>query len=414
MPNDLMPVAEARARILDAFAPLPGERVAVSEAFGRVLAAPVAARRTQPPADVSAMDGYAVRSGDVAAPPAVLRQVGVSAAGAGFDGAIGPGETVRIFTGAPLPRGADAIAIQEDAAVDGADGARIVVAEPAPPGRYVRKAGLDFAAGDPGLAAGAALGARAIALAAAMNHPWLAVRRRPRVAILSTGDEVVMPGEPLDRDRIVSSNSLGLAAAVRACGGEPVILGVAPDDEEALRGMIRGARGHDLLVTTGGVSVGDRDLVRQVLGGAGMTLDFWRIAMRPGKPLMFGRLDGTPVLGLPGNPVSALVCALVFLRPALGRLLGLDAEADSRRWRRRVALARALPANDRREDYLRAALVEDGDGLPRADPFAAQDSSMVSLLARSDCLVVRPPHAPPAAEGDPADALAFPAGPGGM
>ena len=405
-----MPVAEARARIVEAFEPLPGEQVAVSEALGRVLAAPVVARRTQPPVDVSAMDGYAVRATDVASPPATLRRTGVSAAGNGFDGVVKTGETVRIFTGAPVPEGADAIAIQENADVDGD---AVTVREAVSPGRYVRKAGLDFAAGDPGLSAGRRLGARDLALAAAMNHPWLVVRRRPRVAILATGDEIVMPGEPAGRDRIVSSNSIGLAAAARAWGALPFVIGTAPDDEDALRAMARGARGHDLLVTTGGVSVGERDLVRRALESAGMSLDFWRIAMRPGKPLMFGRLDGTPVLGLPGNPVSALVCALVFLRPALIRMSGTDAEGEKDS-RRQVSLARALPANDRREDYLRSVLSAGTGGELVADPFAAQDSSMISLLAGADCLVVRPPHAPPAAAGDRVDALMFPGGVGGF
>ena len=405
-----MPVAEARARIVEAFEPLPGEQVAVSEALGRVLAAPVVARRTQPPVDVSAMDGYAVRAADVASPPAMLYRTGVSAAGNGFDGVVKTGETVRIFTGAPVPEGADAIAIQENADVDGD---AVTVREVVSPGRYVRKAGLDFAAGDPGLSAGRRLGARDLALAAAMNHPWLVVRRRPRVAILATGDEIVMPGEPAGRDRIVSSNSIGLAAAARAWGALPFVIGTAPDDEDALRAMARGARGHDLLVTTGGVSVGERDLVRRALESAGMSLDFWRIAMRPGKPLMFGRLDGTPVLGLPGNPVSALVCALVFLRPALIRMSGTDAEGEKDS-RRQVSLARALPANDRREDYLRSVLSAGAGGELVADPFAAQDSSMISLLAGADCLVVRPPHAPPAAAGDRVEALMFPGGVGGF
>ena len=405
-----MPVAEARARIVDAFEPLPGEQISVSEALGRVLAAPVVARRTQPPADVSAMDGYAVRAADVASPPAALRQVGVSAAGAGFDGVVRAGETVRIFTGAPVPDGADAIAVQENA---DADGDSVTIRETAQPGRYVRKAGLDFAAGDPGLTEGRALGARDVALAAAMNHPWLIVRRRPRVAILATGDEIVMPGEPVGRDRIVSSNALGLAAAVRAWGALPSIVGTAPDEEDALRAMARGARNHDLLLTTGGVSVGERDLVRRALENAGMALDFWRIAMRPGKPLMFGRLDGAPVMGLPGNPVSALVCALVFLRPALARMSGTDSRGDGDS-RRLVSLARALPANDRREDYLRSRLSVGPGGESLADPFAAQDSSMLSLLARADCLVVRPPHAPPAAAGERVEALMFPASVGGF
>ncbi len=407
MPNDLIPVAEARARITAAFAPLPGEQVPLSEALGRVLARPVTARRTQPPDDVSAMDGYAARAADAATVPVTLRQIGISAAGQRFNGIVGPGEAVRIFTGAPVPPGADTIIIQENTETEGES---VTITTPAAPGAWIRKAGLDFKTGDTGLPQGRVLGVRDLALAAAMNHPWLTVRRRPRIAILATGDEIVMPGEPIGQDRIVSANSIALAALVRACGGLPVILGAAPDDEDALAAMVRAARGHDALVTTGGVSVGDRDLVRQVLGGAGMALDFWRIAMRPGKPLMFGSLDGAPVLGLPGNPVSAFVCALIFLRPALTRLLGADSGDGDTPWLRRVRLARRLPANDRREDYLRSALTRADDGSLVASPFDIQDSSMISALTRADCLVIRPPHAPVAAAGEKAQALLFPAG----
>ncbi|MBI3709985.1 MAG: molybdopterin molybdotransferase MoeA [Proteobacteria bacterium] len=395
----MISVAAARERILAALAPLAAETIGVAEALGRVLAEDVTARVTQPPAAVSAMDGYAVRAVDVAAVPAVLRQIGEAPAGRAFGGRVGAGECVRIYTGAPLPDGADTIVIQENVA---ADGTRITVREGAPPGRYVRPAGLDFRSGEVGLPAGRALTVRDIGLAAAMNWPWLKVRRRPRVAILATGDEIVMPGEPLAPNQIVSSNGLALAAFVQACGGSPINLGIAPDSIEALQAMAAGGRGADLLLTIGGASVGDHDLVQRALGAKGLAVDFWQIAMRPGKPLMFGRIGETPMLGLPGNPVSSLVCAVVFLRPALFRMLGV---ADVTERRETVVLGIDLPENDRREDYLRARLAADSGGRRIATPFAKQDSSMLSTLARADCLVVRPPHAPPAKAGDPVDIL---------
>ncbi len=269
--------------------------------------------------------------------------------------------------------------------------------EAAPPGHYVRPAGLDFRAGDIGLRAGRLLTARDVGLAAAMNRPWLLLRRRPRIAILPTGDEVVMPGDPVGPNQIVSSNGLALAALVAQCGGIPVHLPIAPDDSTALQRIAAGASGADFLVTTGGASVGEHDLVRDALEASGLTLDFWKIAMRPGKPLMVGRYRDTPMLGLPGNPVSTLVCGLLFLKPAIERLLGLAAaEAPPVRAR----LAAALPANDRRQDYLRATLARGADGTLEARPFDKQDSSMMSLLARADCLVVRQPLAPAAAQGD--------------
>jgi molybdopterin molybdotransferase len=391
----MIPVHEARQRILAAFEKLPPVLVPLGEALGRVLAEDVAARVTQPPVAMSAMDGYAVRAADVATVPATLRQVGAAPAGGAFDGAVGPGECVRIFTGGPMPRGADAVVIQEDTM---ADGAAITVREGVTPGRYVRPAGLDFKAGDVGIRAGRLLNARDIGFAAAMNHPWLKVIRKPRVAIISTGDEVVLPGDPLGPHQIVSSNGPSLAAFVAASGGEPVNLGIAPDSAAALQSMADGARGADLLVTTGGASVGDHDLVRSALGERGLVLDFWQIAMRPGKPLIFGRIGDTPLLGLPGNPVSSLVCALVFLRPALNRMLGLPEPTDTERPTAR--LGRDLEANDRREDYLRAALTVDAAGRLVATPFEKQDSSMLSLLAKADCLVVRPPHAPAAKAGE--------------
>jgi molybdopterin molybdotransferase len=390
----MLSVAEALSRILAGLRPLGSEQVAVSDALGRVLAEDVTARVTQPPAAVSAMDGYAVRAADVAAVPARLAVIGEVPAGRRFEGRVGPGETVRIFTGAPLPAGADTIVIQED--VDGA-GPAIVVREGAPIGTYVRPAGLDFAAGEPGLAKGRRLTARDIGLAAAMNWPWLRVTRRPRVAILATGDEVVMPGEPIAPSQIVSSNGLALAAFVAACGGQPLPLGIVADDRAALAAMAEGARSADLLVTTGGASVGDHDLVRSALGDQGLELDFWQIAMRPGKPLLFGRLGTTPVLGLPGNPVSSLVCATIFLKPALELMLGLP---RSEAVRQSARLGSDLPANDRRQDYLRSRLARDASGGLVATPFPVQDSSMLSRLAWADCLVLRAPLAPPARAGD--------------
>ena len=275
------------------------------------------------------------------------------------------------------------------------------IREAASAGRYVRPAGLDFAAGDVGLAAGRKLGVRDLGLAAAMNHPWLTVRRRPRVAILATGDEVVMPGDPLQPNQIVSSNGLALQAFVRACGGEAINLGIAQDNRDSLVRLAAGAQGADLLVTTGGASVGEHDLVRSVLGEEGLDLDFWKIAMRPGKPLLFGKLRGTPLLGLPGNPVSSLVCALIFLRPILARLLGQDFNDETVS----ATLGEALPENDRREDYLRARLERDSSGALTALPFSRQDSSMLATMAKAEALIIRAPHAPPAAAGAPVQVI---------
>lgn len=398
----MISVEEARSRILKAFAPLPAEVVSLERALGRVLAEDVVARLTQPPQNVSAMDGYAVIAADVAKPPVRLRVVGAAPAGGAHEAALQPGQAVRIFTGGPLPPGADAIVIQEDTE-SGSDsqGVWVDVKESVAPGRFVRRAGLDFSAGDHGLAAGQRLGVRDLGLAAAMDHPWLNVRRRPRVAILATGDEVVMPGEPRGPNQIVSSNGLALQAFVEACGGEAVNLGIAQDNRESLLRLAAGAQGSDLLVTTGGASVGEHDLVRSVLGERGLELDFWKIAMRPGKPLMFGQLGTTPLLGLPGNPVSSLVCALVFLRPILARLQGLE-EAEPTLSAR---LARPLPANDRRQDYLRTRLSREPDGTLTAWPFKQQDSSMLATLAQADGLLIRPPHAPAAEAGEAVEVM---------
>src|SRR5579862_2574918 len=397
----MISVEEALARLLAPLDVMPPEEVSIADAVGRVLAEDVAARRTQPPFAVSAMDGYAVRAADLGHIPVGLRIVAEIPAGAGFGGTLGPGEAARIFTGAPLPDGADTIIIQEDTK---RDGDQVLVEEGAARGRYVRRAGLDFAEGEVLLTAGRRLTPRDIGLAAAMNRPWLFVHRRPRVGVLSTGDEIVMPGEPIGPNQIVSSNLLALAAFVTASGAEPVMVGNAPDDPEALRRIAAAARGVDLFVTTGGVSVGEHDLVRGVLSEDGLAIDFWEIAMRPGKPLMFGNYRGTPMIGLPGNPVSTLVCSLLFLKPALEKLSGEPDAAESPATAR---LGVAVKPNDRRQDYLRARLVRAGDGVLEATPFEVQDSSMMRPLAASDCLVVRPPHAPALAAGAEVPIIGF-------
>ena len=390
----MIDVAEARRRIIEAITPLAPEQIALGDGLGRVLATDVRSRRTQPPAAVSAMDGYAVQAADVAKLPATLKIIGEVPAGAAFEGEVGPGETVRIFTGATVPRGADAIVIQEnttrhDDQVDVNDGT-------APKGRYVRPVGLDFTEGDVLLKAGRVLSARDIGLAAAMNVPWLQVHRRPRIALLATGDEVVMPGDPIGPNQIVSSNGLALSSFIVANGGQATDLGIAPDKADALRSMAAGAQGSDMLVTTGGASVGEHDLVQKVLGDIGLEVNFWRIAMRPGKPLIFGHIGNTLLLGLPGNPVSALVCAIIFLTPALHALQGIK---QDRRPTDTAILTQELEENDERQDYLRATLARGEDGIMLATAMGKQDSSVFSGLAHADCLIVRAPFAPLAVAG---------------
>ncbi len=397
----MIPVAEARQRILADLPVMPAEQVGLNEALGRVLAEDIASRRTQPPQAVSAMDGYAVRAADVAQVPASLNVIGAAPAGSPFAGEVTEGSAVRIFTGAPLPAGADAIVIQEDTE---RDGDRVIVKEGVAAGRYVRKAGLDFAAGDVLLKAGRVLNARDIGLAAAMNVPWIAVRRQPRVALLATGDEIVLPGEEAGPSDIVSSNTFALDGLVRASGGVPLTLGIAADNLESIRAHAAGAQGADILVTTGGASVGEHDLVQEALGDVGLQVDFWQIAMRPGKPLIFGRLAETPMLGFPGNPVSSMVCGALFLKPALATMLGI---ADVEPRLESAILGVDLKENDRREDYLRATLAQDGDGNRVATPFPVQDSSMFSRLAQADCLVVRAPHAPAAKAGETVSYIAL-------
>jgi molybdopterin molybdotransferase len=394
----LISVAEALRRVLGSIdAPVEAEAVPLAAAAGRTLAADLAALRTQPPFPASAMDGYAVRAADVASVPAALRVVGRSIAGQRFDGAVAPGEAVRIFTGAPVPEGADAIVIQENAEDRGE---AVLVREGVAPGRFVRPSGLDFREGDLLLRAGERLDARRLALAAAMGHGRLSVRRRPRVALLATGDELVRPGETAGPDQIVASNVVALAALATRAGGMAIDLGIARDRFDDLRRGVEAAReaGADLLVTLGGASVGEHDLVQSALAREGMTLGFWRVALRPGKPLMHGRLGRTLILGLPGNPVSSIVCALLFLLPAIRALQG-DPSAD-RDASEPARLGADLAPNDARQDYMRAALESLPGELPTVTAHARQDSSMLTVLARSDALIVRAPLAPAARAGD--------------
>jgi molybdopterin molybdotransferase len=350
-----------------------------------------------------------VRAADVASLPARLKQIGESAAGHGFKGSVGAGETVRIFTGAPVPSGVDAVLMQEHANVDGAI---IEAAQTVALGTSIRKAGVDFSEGQLLLPAGTRLGPSEIALAAAMNHASLPVVRKPRVAILATGDELVRPGETIGADQIVASNSYAIAAFVRLAGGEPIDLGIASDTFDDLQAGILAARraGADILATLGGASVGDHDLVKPALAKEGMELGFWRIAMRPGKPLIHGRIGAMQILGLPGNPVSAIVCGLLFLMPLVRAMSGDPrAGADMSEPAR---LGRALRGNDQRQDFMRARLEPSADGLPVATAFEAQDSSLLRVFAQSQCLIVRPPMAPPADAGAACRIIRLP--PGGV
>ncbi|RUX30351.1 molybdopterin molybdenumtransferase MoeA [Mesorhizobium sp. M2A.F.Ca.ET.042.01.1.1] len=384
----LVPVAEALARLLDGAAPLPGESIPLADAAGRVLAEPVVALRTQPPFNASAMDGYAARSADVASAPAQLEVIGMAPAGRGFSGTVGEGQAVRIFTGAPLPEGADTIVIQEN--VRDLGGGKIEVMEPTAEARNVRRRGLDFGEGDVLLEKGRLLDAAALSLAASANHPALNVVRQPLVAIIATGDELLPPGSALGPDQIISSNGYGVAAAAQSVGARALDLGIAADRKEAIAALVRKAvqAGADVIVTLGGASVGDHDLIHDVLTGEGMRLDFWKIAMRPGKPLMFGRLGNVRCIGLPGNPVASIVCSQLFLKPLLARLGGRNFRQDVRTAR----LGAAMPANDLRQDYVRAVVREDAGTLV-ATPFGIQDSSMLRMLADANGLILREPFA---------------------
>ncbi|NLH79380.1 MAG: molybdopterin molybdotransferase MoeA [Phyllobacteriaceae bacterium] len=399
----LTAVEEALALVLADLAPVATERVPLDRAAGRVLAEDLRALRTQPPFHAAAMDGWALRAVDAAAPGARLRILGESAAGHGFSGTVGPGEAVRIFTGAPLPAGADTVVMQE---ATRRDGDVVEIAEAVALGRHVRAAGIDFQAGDVGLTAGTRLGYTHVGLIASMNHAEVSVHRRPRVAYLATGDELVRPGTPIGPDQIVCSNGYALAALIEAAGGEAIDLGIAPDDLDATRAAVRVGftAGVDLLVTLGGASVGDHDHVHAALAAEGVDFDFWKIAMRPGKPLMFGRRGATRVIGLPGNPAASLVCAVLFVAPHVRALSGFSKATPPVE---RLPLARTVPPNDLRQDYLRARLGIDADGHRVVEPLDDQDSSLLSRFARADALVVRPPFAPKAEAGEIVDVVSL-------
>jgi molybdopterin molybdotransferase len=398
----LISVAEALRQVLAQAAALPADEVPLAEAVGCVLAYDLKALRTQPPADVSAMDGYAVRSSDVAQAPVRLKVIGEVAAGRPFAKAVGPGEAARIFTGGVVPEGADAVVIQE---LTTRDGDRVEVQKAAAKGRNVRLQGLDFRDGDALLAKGHRLTARDLALAAGMNHPLVPVHRRPKVAMFATGDELVPPGQEPGPGQIVYSNGFSLAALARTEGATVTDLGVVGDKLDETIAAVRQARAidADILVTTGGASVGEYDLVQAAFAAEGMKLSFWKVAMRPGRPLMHGKLGAMQVLGLPGNPVSSYVCAFLFLVPLIRCLSG---RTDLLLQTESAVLGCDLGANDERADYLRAAVSVTADG-PVATPFPVQDSSMMAPLAKADCLVVREPYAPAAKAGSRCAMLKF-------
>ena len=393
----MLAVDEALQRLLYGVQPLPAETVPLEAAHGRVVAEPIAARLTQPPFDASAMDGYALRAADAATAPATLTVIGESAAGRGSSAALSKGEAIRIFTGAPIPPGADAVVIQEDTIRNGAT----VTINPATfPGENIRARGKDFSQGQLLLPAGRRLTARDLMLAASSGHGSLSVTRRPTVAILATGDELVPPGATPGPDQIVSSIPIGLASMIASAGGAPLPLGIARDSLPDLDAKIASAVGADILVTIGGASVGDHDLVQKALTARGLDLAFWRIAMRPGKPLMYGKLGSQRVLGLPGNPVSATLCAQIFLLPLIRALQG----AEPRVAMTTAMLATPLPANGPRQHYIRARIVTPGSP-PTVEPLPSQDSSLVATLARADCLIVQPAHGPEQPEGGPVQTL---------
>lgn len=396
----LISVEEALRRVLDGVPALAAEEIPVGEAHRRVLAAPLASLRTHPPADVSSMDGYAASAADLDS-ASTLQVVGESAAGHPFTGVVKSGETARIFTGAILPDGTDTVVAQEDAKVDG----RTISLPSARRGQFVRKRGLDFVAGKTMIETGRRLTARDIGLAAAMDHPRVRVARRPRVAIVATGDELVVPGAGGGENRVVASNPISLAALLRAENAHVSDLGIVPDRIEAIVAAIRLARDNvDVLITLGGASVGDHDLIAPALKAESIALDFHRVALRPGRPLLLGRAGDLRVLGLPGNPVSSFVCAFLFVLPLLRKLQG---RTDVLPTPLPAILGVDLPENDRRQDYLRARIERGADGRLIATPHERQDSSMQALLVESDGLLIRKPHAPAAKADEPCEVLPF-------
>jgi len=395
-------VEEAAREILLALPVTATETVPLIQAVGRVAASDVRAKLNHPPAPVSAMDGYAMLSRDARELPVRIRKTGVSRAGVPFHGVLRPGTCVRIFTGGVIPEGADLIALQEDVTV--LDDQMVEIRDVPKVSQYIRQAGLDVKAEQVCLRAGQRISARDVGVLAVAGHSTVAIRRQPKIGILATGDELVAPGQTPGEGQIVNANSVALSAAVLSWGGAPVDLGIAPDRIQAIADIVDRLDGLDMLVTSGGVSVGDHDVVQKGLARRKFMPDFWRIAMRPGKPLMFGYIDSLPVLGLPGNPVSALVCALLFLRPAVRRM-----QADPAPFPKfeQAVLRMPMARNDSREDYVRAEISVGTDGLLTAMPFPKQDSAMLMTLARATGLIRRPAFAPPIEMGKTVEVLRF-------
>ena len=399
----LLSVDDALNRILKNVTPMDVETVPLTQAHMRVLRQDVEAKLTQPPFDASSMDGYAVRAADITEVPASLELIGEAAAGHGLNAEVSPGQAARIFTGAPLPKGSDCVVMQENTERDG-DNVRIL--EKADAGNFIRPRGFDFNKGSRLIKQGHPLSDRDIALSAAMGHGELTVSKRPKVAILATGDELVYPGETPGPDQIIASNGYALAPMIEKAGGDPVLLDIARDNRQSLDARIEDGSRADILVTIGGASVGDHDLVNAALSARGMELDFWKIAMRPGKPLMFGRLGQQYVLGLPGNPVSSYVCALVFLVPLIRNLLENKAATASVH---SAILAQDIEANGSRQHYLRGKFEEiahdDGTTTLGVSAYSSQDSARLALLHEADCLIIREINAPPLKAGKSVNVL---------
>ena len=388
--SSLLSVDAALDRILASLSPTMPTRLLLTDALGQSLAEDIHAKLSLPPHDVSAMDGYAVRADDVANCPAKLIRIGEAAAGHPWTGQVESGQAVRIFTGGHVPDGADTIIIQENVnAPSETDQTVITVLEGAAKGRHIRPAGLDILAGELALSRGTLLSARSIGLAVASGATTAVVFEPPRIGILSTGDELVPPGQTPNRGQIVSSNATFLSAFVKSFGAEAIDLGIAIDKPSAVSDAVMATTNLDMVITTGGASVGNHDhIVDDLADGA---LDFWKIAMRPGKPLIWGKIGNTPLLGLPGNPVSTAVCALVFLAPAISKLVGGTYQQQLFSAR----LTSDLPKNDQRQDYMRARVEIGDDGLTKVRPAHRQDSSMMTTLAHADVFIVRPPFDPP-------------------
>lgn len=401
--NGLLPVKSAQKRILDALTPLDTTTVPIGDALGRFLAKDIRAMLTLPPHDISAMDGYAVKAADVVSSPVKLTRIGESAAGHPWSGRVESGQAVRIFTGACVPNGADTIIIQENVDAPGeCDNVSVTVNEGATKGNFVRQAGLDIKAGDVAIAKGTCLTSRSIGLATAVGATRAEVSVPPRVGILSTGDELVTVGQKPGPGQIISSNAAFLDAFITSYGATAVNLGIVNDRPAAVKNVVAARKDLDLVVTTGGASVGNHDHIASDLAAG--NLDFWKIAMRPGKPLIWGKVGSTPLLGLPGNPVSTAVCALIFLAPAIGKLSGgcISNLVFS------ASVTIGLPQNDLRQDYIRASIVTENDGQTRIRPARRQDSSMMATLASANAFIVRPPFDPPKAAGDLVKILPMP------